>query len=277
MFNRVNSLRLLLALFGLALAAVAALAQGESPAAPDAVRVRVVHLAPFAPAGEDSAVRVEVNGDPLATNLSYGEHEDYQTLAAGPGNHQIEVLFDGGVIVSKAVTLSDGDYSLAVIGDLNLIPGDVLVLHENAAPPPAGRSVLRVVHVAPIGATLDETRVDVCTQDGIPFDNSANNLRYRGFSSFKSIPAATYDLKVTRADVAAPCTGQTIIDPPPMDFPSGVITNLYLIGDDTNRPLGVFTFATDPPPPTPTPVVTPTPVITPPPSDYASFIPAILK
>lgn len=241
MLNRALLLRLSLLLVGLFATGVV-LAQNETPTLIDATRIRFAHLAPFALSGEDSTVSIEVNGIPIANQLSYSDREDYSSLPTGPGDYQIKVLSDGGAIISNTITLDDGDYSIAIIGDMNLVPADLLVLPENATPPTSGRTVLRVAHTAPIAATADETRVDVCTQDGISFDKSANNLRYKQASSFKSIPAATYDLKITRAVVDAPCTGQTIIDPPEIALPDGAITTLYLVGDGTNRPTAVFTF-----------------------------------
>lgn len=241
MSYRIKSVLALIVILGLTLLAIAS-AKGQAAAAPLAVRLRVAHLAPFAASGEDATLSVEINGTPLPTDLDYGDHLDYQSLAAGPGDYQIQVSLDGGVIISKTVTLADGDNSLAIIGDMNNTPADVWALSDTVAPPGAGRTVLRVAHAAPIGATIDETRVDVCTQDGVPFDNSANNLRYRQASSFKSIPAATYDLKITRAVESAPCSGDIVIDPPEIELANGAITTLYLIGDGTNRPMAVFTF-----------------------------------
>lgn len=241
MTNREIFLRLMVFLFGLTTSG-GVLAENQSPSSVDATRVRIAHLAPFVAGGENSTVTIELNNTPLSAGLGYGDREDYSSLVSGPGNYQINVSFAGGTIISKTVTLDDGDYSLAIIGDMNLVPADLLTLPDNADPPAAGRTILRVAHTAPIAATADETRVDVCTQDGIPFDNSANNLRYKQASSYKSIPAATYDLKITRAVEDAPCTGQIVIDPPEIALPEGAITTLYLVGDGTNRPKAVFSF-----------------------------------
>jgi hypothetical protein len=230
----------LLALAALLLGVGVAAAQ-DAPAAPAAVRVRIAHLAPFA--GSDSAtIAVQVGGAAVGGMLAYGDHSAYQTLAAGPGTHTIQVLRDGAVAVSEAVTFDDGDASIIVTGDENNVALSVLVLDDDLAAPGAGQVGLRVTHVAAIGATIEATQVDVCSQDGAIFHSSAAGLRYNRTSAYRLIPANTYDLKVTRYNEATPCAGSVLIDPPAVALAEGTKTTLFLVGDGPNQPLAVFTF-----------------------------------
>jgi hypothetical protein len=239
MLNR-SFLPRLLALVALVVGAGVAGAQ-DTPAAPTAVRVRIAHLAPFA--GSDSAtITVKVGGAAVGGTLAYGDHTSYQGLAAGPGTHTIQVMRDGAVAVTEAVTLDDGDVSIIVTGDDDNVALNVLVLDEDVANPGPGMAGLRVTHVAAIGATIEATQVDVCSQTGQLFHSSAAGLRYNRTSAYRIIPANTYDLKVTRYNEATPCAGTLLIDPPPITLGEGTKTTFFLVGDGPNQPLAAFTF-----------------------------------
>jgi len=216
-------------------------AQAE-PAAPAAVRVRVAHLAPFA--GSDSAtIAIHVGGAAVGGEMAYGGHTDYIALAGGEGDRLIEVLRDGAVVISETHTLADGDTSIVVVGDDNILPLDLLVIDENVADPGIGRASLRVTHTAVIGATIDETKVDVCSQAGELFSSSAAGLRYLRTTTARLLHDGDYDLKITRTAAAGDCAGPVAIDPPVLTLAEGTKTNLFLVGDGHNRALAVFTFA----------------------------------
>lgn len=239
MLNRLVLPRLL-ALLALLLGVGVAGAQ-DAPATPTAVRVRIAHLAPFA--GSDGAtIAVQIDGAAVGGTLAYGDHTAYLTLAGAAGPRAIQVLRDGAVAVTENVTLAEGDNSLVVIGDVNQVPLDVMVLDDNLADPGEGMVGLRVAHVAAIGATIEATQVDVCSQDGVIFHSSAARLRYKRTSNYRLLDAATYDLKVARYNETVPCSGVVIIDPPPIPLAAGTETTLFLVGDGTNQSPAVFTF-----------------------------------
>lgn len=240
MLNR-SILPRLLALVALLLGVSVAGAQ-DAPAAPAAVRVRIAHLAPFA--GSDSAtIAVQIDGVAVGGTLAYGDHTAYLTPAGAAGPRNVQVLRDGAVALTASVTLADGDNSLIVTGGASDLPLGVLALDDNLADPGVGNAGLRVTHVAPIGNTIPATQVDVCTQDGVSFHNSAVGLRYNRSSAYRIIPANTYDLKITRfVNEDTPCVGTVVIDPPPITLNEGSKTTLFLVGDGTNQPRAVFTF-----------------------------------
>lgn len=228
---------------GVALIALTATAAAQAePAAPAAVRVRVAHLAPFA--GSDSAtIAVHIDGAAVGGTMAYGSHTDYVAIAGGAGDHLIEVLRDGEVVISETYTLADGDTSVVVVGDDNVVPLDLLVLAENVDEPGVGHAGLRITHAAVLGATIDDTKVDVCSQTGELFNGSAAGLRYLRTTSNRLLPIGDYDLKITRTDAAGDCAGPIAIDPPVLTLAEGTKTNLFLVGDGHNRALAVFTFA----------------------------------
>jgi len=236
-----KSLPRLLALVALLLTAVTVAAQSD-PAAPAAARVRVAHLAPFA--GSDSAnISVELGGNVIASNLAFGDRTNYQNVAGGAGAYEVVVLRDGSPVHSEPVNLPDGDVSLVVVGDnVPEIPLDVYVVDDTMSDPGAGSAAARILHVAPIGTTIDATRVDICSQEGVLFSPTADALRYLRSTADRILPAGDYDLKVTRTVPGTPCAGTVVIDPPPLTLAEGDKTSLYLVGDGPNQPLTVFTF-----------------------------------
>ena len=239
MLNRLILPRLV-ALLTLLLAAGVASAQ-DDPTAPTAVRIRIAHLAPFA--GSDQAtIAVQINGAAVGGALAYGDRTAYLSLSGAAGPRSIQVLRDGAVALTDSITLADGDNSLIITGDADQVPLGVLLLNDNLADPGEGMAGLRVTHVAPIGATIEATQVDVCSQDGQIFHSSAAGLRYNRTTAYRLIPANTYDLKITRFIEDAPCSGAVVIDPPALTLAAGSEMTLLLVGDGNNQPLAVFTF-----------------------------------
>jgi hypothetical protein len=225
----------------------------DAPAAPAAIRLRVAHLAPF-PGSGTADVSITVNGAVVAANLAFGGRTDYQAIPGDAGAATVEVRRDGTAIHTQAVTLIDGDQSLVFIGDTNLVPLAVWVIDDTRATPPPGQGELRLAHAAAIGATIPETLVDVCSQDGQPFQPGSNGLRYFRTTAYRQLPAAEYDLKITRRTSDTACAGSLLLDLPPWPLPEGTATTLYLVGDGVNQALNGFTFADgllmdEPPPP----------------------------
>jgi hypothetical protein len=124
------------------------------------------------------------------------------------------VLRDGVVALTDSVTLADGDSSLILTGDDDQVPLDVLVINDTLADPGEGMVGLRVTHVAAMGATIEATQVDVCSQEGQIFHSSAAGLRYNRTTNYRLIPANTYDLKITRFIEDAECSGAVVIGRP---------------------------------------------------------------
>ncbi|HOU39994.1 MAG TPA: DUF4397 domain-containing protein [Promineifilum sp.] len=229
-------------LFIVAVLAVSVAAAQAEPNAPAAVRVRVAHLAPFD--GSDAAsIAVHVDGAAVGGTMAYGGHSAYITLPGAAGDHLIEVLRDGAVVLAEPHALADGDTSIVVIGDDSQVPLDLLVLDENLAEPGVGRAGLRITHVAAIGATIDDTKVDICSQTGELFNATAAGLRYTRTTSYRLLPVGDYDLKITRLNAGGSCLGPVVIDPPVLTLAEGTKTTLFLVGDGTNQTLAVFTFA----------------------------------
>ena len=242
MLNRLILPRLV-ALLTLLLAAGVAGAQ-EAPTTPTAVRLRIAHLAPFV--GSDSAtIQIQIDGAAVGGSLAYGDRTAYLPLSGGAGARSVQVLRDGAVALTDSIALADGDNSLIITGDAEQVPLGVLLIDDNLAGPDEGMIGLRVTHVAAIGATIESTLVDVCSQSGQLFHNSAAGLRYNRTApllAYRMLAAGTYDLKATRFVDGAPCAGAVVIDPPPIPLAAGTKTNLFLVGDGNNQPLAAFTF-----------------------------------
>lgn len=237
MLNR-SSLARLIVLAALLMVAVGAAA---AQAAPTAARVRVAHLAPFL-GSNNATISVQVAAAPIGGNLAYGGRTNYVTVAGGPGDYIATVLHQGGIIYSEAITLTEGDSSIIVVGDQTQVPLDILLVNDTLADPGPGAGGLRFVHVAALGATIDATRVDVCFQDGDPFHNTSLAFRYLRTTAYRLLPAGPYDTKIARYNETTPCSGEVLINPPPLMVGVGARRTVYLVGDGTNQDLAIFTF-----------------------------------
>lgn len=245
MNNRAHVLRLTLLLFLLAFGAGAAAAQGDVPAGGNAdTRVRVAHLAPFAGAIPATQVTVTANGQSLGS-FRYGDRSNYITLNDGAATYQINITANGNVAGTATLAIGEGDYALVIIGNKTTLPVTATLFPEDGAPPAPGKTALRFAHVSPFAAELEASRVDFCTINNVPFDNTSNGLAYKKYSRFKDIPPSTYvNLKITRANLDNPCTGSLLLKVPDLTLAEGEITTLYFIGTQ-GAPAGgynVFTF-----------------------------------
>lgn len=196
---------------------------------PATATVNVAHYAPF---GDSTAsVTVRVDGNDALTNFEFGDVRTGVTLPAG--EHLIEIIPTGAstVAISATVTLmADGDYSVLAVGDGANQPLELRVLDNATAAPPSGSAKLRVGHLAPFAAALDDTQVDICTQENsvVP---GLTNVPYGAVTEFLELPAGNYDLKIAVANTS--CTG-VALDLDPFLLESGDINDVYAIGKATD-------------------------------------------
>lgn len=234
----------------LALALVAigvlTLTQGSAPqaaAAPNAVQLAVVHLAPFA-ADPGTAVTVTVEGSPVPglTDIEYGDSsQGYATLPAG-GTYEVGLVPAGSTspVFTKTLTVMDGNaYSAVAVGGANGQPLDILLLEDEASVP--GNAKVRIGHLAPFASVITDTWADIRTQDGTLVDPSLDDVPFGAVTGYLNLPAGTYDLKVTNADGTV-----TLIDLYPVTLNNGDILSVFATGDGTNQPLGAFAMFNSP-------------------------------
>lgn len=207
---------------------------GQSPqvaSAQDDARVQIVHLAPFA-AGEGSSVTVSVGGE-ILTDFLYGDSTAYLSLS--PGSYLIEITPTGSMDPALSVTLeleAGVDYTAVAVGDIENQPLELLALVDDNTAPADGSFKLRLGHLAPFAADLDDTLADVRRQDGTAV---LEGVTFGDVANYLELPAGIYDLKIT-----TPGGETTLIDPAPVSFNSGDIISAFAAGEAENQPLGVY-------------------------------------
>lgn len=200
--------------------------------------VRVVHVAPFAPAINATRVSLALNGQALPGQLAYLEDTGYLPLPAA-GAYLVEVLAGGTPAISETIAFGAGmSYTVAAIGDGTNQPLELLVLSDDRSEPASGEAKLRIVHAAPFAADIDDTRVDVCTQDGDLVAGLAG-VPYGVDTGFLGLPAGSYDL-VVKAAASEPCTGEAIIDLPPLTVPAGALATVFAVGGANGQMPGAY-------------------------------------
>lgn len=206
----------------------------NEPNAPTAdPRLRVAHLAPFAP-GAGTAVTVTLNGNAVLTDFNFLDSTSYITVPEGP--YLVEIFPDGSAtpaITGNVDLAADTDYTAVAIGDgVNQALSLLAVADDNSAPA-SGEAKLRLGHLAPFADTITDTLADVRLQDGTPILESVPFGVIAG--TYLNLPAAEYDLKITAAGGAP-----TLIDLAPVTLNDGDIVDAYAVGDGANQDLGVF-------------------------------------
>jgi hypothetical protein len=187
--------------------------------------VNVAHFAPFANTPVGTSVTVRVDGADALTDFQFGE------IAAGislpEGEHLIEIIPTGAMdpALSGTVTLEPGmQYTLAAIGGANSWDLELFPLVDDITSDPLNAKV-RITHLAPFASALDDTRVDICTDDGTAV---LSNVPYKGLTDpYLSLPAGDYDLLIA---VAGTSCGTVALDLPSLRLAAGDIVDVFAIG-----------------------------------------------
>ena len=187
--------------------------------------VNVAHFAPFANTPVGTSVTVRVDGVDALTDFQFSE------IAAGvslpEGEHLIEIIPTGAMdpAITGTVTLEPGmQYSLAAIGGANSWDLELFPLVDDITPDPL-KAKVRIAHLAPFASDLDDTRVDICTDDGTAV---LSNVPYKGLTDpYLSLPAGDYDLLIA---VAGTSCGTVALDLPSLRLAAGDIVDVFAIG-----------------------------------------------
>lgn len=163
---------------------------GDDDDAPRA-QVRVVHGSPDAP-----PVDVLIDGNEVIADLPYLDDSGYLGLRAGSRNIKVNAAGTTATVIDADVTLMAGQaYTVLATNYLDDI--EALVLEDDRSAPPAGQARLRLVHGAP-GAPAVDIYV---TAPGAPLTQpTLTDVPYLGFSDYLTVPAGSYQVRVTIAD-----------------------------------------------------------------------------
>lgn len=201
--------------------------------------VNIGHLAPFAPVVADTAVSIDVNGSEAVTGVVFGDFTGYVPLTGMTDPFDVDVDVrtppGGDAAISGTLSLDSGtDYTVVAIGNVVNQPLEFLPLVDSVPVRGGTEVALRIVHAAPFASDLTATEVDIRTDDG-DVVGGLTNVPYKGNSGFLTVPAGTYDLKVT-----TPGGALTLIDLAPVDLPAGARVTVFAVGDLVNQPVGAI-------------------------------------
>lgn len=225
----------LFAMLSLAIGAIAAPDSPDAPDRPEMVNIIVAHYAPFASEIVSTSVTVRVNGTDAITDLVFGEKIGPLVFMAGA--YTVEIVPTGAVTpaLTFTATVENGkDYTLAAIGGANGWPLERAVSIDNV-PPPTATGMLRISHLAPFSTTLNGTKVDVCTDAGVPVPG-LTGIAYKSSSGFFPLPPGAYNLKVAATGTACAAVA---LDLPPFAIHVGQVADIVAIGliGSANLPL----------------------------------------
>ncbi len=203
--------------------------------------IRVLHGSPDAP-----NVDVYVDGAKAVTDLAFGSITAYTPVAAG--NHAVKVCATGSTTVCPidvpALAVADGaKYTIAATNDLAKITAQVITDAPSASMTDSAQ--VRVVHFS-----ADTPAVDVLTADGA--SKLVTNLAYPKASSYLSLPANTYSVKVCAAPGDTVCP----LGPLSLTVANGKAYSVFAVGSLTAL------LATPAPSATAAPAMTPPPTST---------------
>ncbi|NCC31939.1 MAG: DUF4397 domain-containing protein, partial [Chloroflexia bacterium] len=197
-------------------------------------RVNILHLAPFAPTIDGTAVTVVVNGATLASDFKYKDAPLTATLP--PGDYTVQVFAGTNLTVAPAITAtvslaSGSDYTVFAGGDGNNIPLGLFPLVDDNSVPEAPNANVRVVHAAPFAAQA-ETAVDVRNATTDEVIGGLSGVEFGVASGYLPIPGDT-DIPVKVVPTSDPMADPPIIGPANLNVPAQSITTVFAIGTGT--------------------------------------------
>ena len=199
------------------------------------VKVRAIHLAPFAASLAGTAVNIKVNGTQILTDVRYKQFSGVLDLPA-QGSYKFEVVPMGAssAAITQFVDL-DGNksFNVAAVGDGSNQALSLLSTEQNTSAPAANRYKLQVIHAAPFAKSIEATRVSIRT-DGGDVVGGLSSVPYLGASAVLELAVGALDIKVS-----TPNGQNTLIDPAAFTLPAGANAVAYAVGDGINQPLGI--------------------------------------
>ena len=169
-------------------------------------RIRVVHASPDAP-----NVDVLLDKKVVLTNVAYQTASPYLTIKAG--QHTATVNPTGSsspVITAQATFAGRTDTTILAVGKV-AGTGDqaltALLAVDNNTPPSSGNVKIRVIHASPSAGNVD---IYVTAPAAALTTPTLANVPYKTISSYLSVPAGAYEIRVFPA--GSPTTGTPVID-----------------------------------------------------------------
>jgi hypothetical protein len=197
-----------------------------------ASRVQIAHLAPFAE-DPDTSVTITLDGEPIRSGIEFTDATEYIPVVAGM--HEIGIVPAGAtdpVITATFMFTHALDFTVVAIGGANDWDLELLQLQDDLTPPAEGFVKVRIGHLAPFAADIDDTRADVRLRDGTLV---LGPVPYGAVADYVELPEGTYNLIIT-----SPGGATVLINPMPVALEEGQILSLFAVGDGVNQPLGVF-------------------------------------
>ncbi len=197
-----------------------------------AARLQVAHLAPFAE-DPDTAVTITLNAEPVLSGVEFADSTGYLTIPAGM--HEIGIVPAGEmdpVITETFMFTHTLDFTVVAIGGANEWDLELLQLQDDLTPPADGFAKVRIGHLAPFAADLDDTIADVRLRHGTLV---LGDVPYGAVAPYIELPEGWYNLAIT-----SPGGDTVLINPMPVMLEDGQILSLFAVGDGVNQPLGVF-------------------------------------
>jgi hypothetical protein len=166
-------------------------------------------------------------------DFEFGDSTPY--LPVPEGSHLVEIFPDGSddAAISANIDLVQAKaYTAIAVGDITNQDLELILEEDDLSSPAEGSFKLRLGHLAPFAADLQDTLADIRLENGTPV---LLNVPYGGVSPDLELPAGRYDLKIT-----TPGGETTLINPLPVDLQAGTILSAFAVGESVEQPLGVF-------------------------------------
>ncbi len=154
--------------------------------------LRIYQASPDSP-----ALEITLDGNAVASGLTYQQDTGYLTVEEGPGEIRVKDDASGDTrLILDPVFAPGTDYTVVLVNPLVAV--EALILTDDNSPPPAGDFKFRFLHMAPSAGDVDVYLLpsggDVNTTNAL-----VGGVEYKGGTNYFPLDAGTLQIALTAA------------------------------------------------------------------------------
>lgn len=152
--------------------------------------IRFVNVTP-----DESSLDFLVNGNNLASGVSYGTTSGYKSVGAGSEHLQIEPTGSTTPIIDTTTSATSGAYVSLFSLNYSFAISNLILTDDNSAPT-SGNFKLRIVNAAP-GLGGQDVYIEPAGTDIATVPATFSNLAFGAASAYSSLAAGNYEVSFT--------------------------------------------------------------------------------
>jgi Domain of unknown function (DUF4397) len=184
-----------------------------------------VRLANVLPSQSDLTLLID--GNTLATSVTYGSASGYISVGSGSHHLQIEASGTTTILIDQTISLSSGDNTVLATNS------GAVVLSDSSSTPSSGDISIRAINASSTLGTADVYIVSPST-DISTVNPTASSVAFTGATPYQTVAAGSYVVIFTQPGTKVP-----VVSSSPLSFTAGQVRSVLALDGQS----GGFTTA----------------------------------